>query len=150
VTAERPVDEEVLRDAKKHVGESGIVDLVAAQRHELSTEWEWENDPEITVCFVDSIDEAFDLFNEFSPRLVASIISEDASDHRRGWQRLSCPFVGDGFSRWVDGQFAFRRPELGLSNWEGGVPLGRGAILSGSDIHSVRYRVRQRDTSLHR
>lgn len=126
------------------------VDVVPAQRHDLSTEWEWENDPEITVCFVDEIDEAFDLFNEFSPRLVASIISEEESDHRRGWQRLSCPFVGDGFSRWVDGQFAFRRPELGLSNWEGGVPLGRGAILSGSDIHSVRYRVTQRDPKLHR
>lgn len=126
------------------------VNIVTAQREDLSTEWEWENEPEVTVCFVDQIEEAIELFNVFSPRLVASVISEEDSDHRLCWQRLRCPFVGDGFSRWVDGQFAFRRPELGLSNWEGGAPLGRGAILSGSDIHSVRYRATQRDPRLHR
>jgi len=148
--AECSADGVFLSDSWLSNAKSQNVDIVAAQRHELSSEWEWENNPEITVCFVNELDEAFDLFNEFSPRLVASIISEDESDHHRGWQRLSCPFVGDGFSRWVDGQFAFRRPELGLSNWEGGTPLGRGAILSGSDIHSVRYRFRQRDPNLHR
>lgn len=128
----------------------GNLHVIAAQKNDLSREWEWENDPEISVIFVDSLEDAFALFNEYSPRLVASIISEDVEDHRRGWQNLSCPFVGDGFSRWVDGQFAFHRPELGLSNWEGGVPLGRGAILSGSDIHSVRYCAKQRDETLHR
>jgi len=32
----------------------------------------------------------------------------------------------DGFTRWVDGQYALDTPELGLSNWEGGRMLGRG------------------------
>jgi len=124
--------------------------VMSASVEDLQTEWEWENDPEITVLIVEGFEQAVSAFNEASPRLVASIISEDPRDHEYGWNHLSCPFVGDGFSRWVDGQFAFRRPELGLSNWESGVPLGRGAILSGSDIHSVRYRVRQRDQDLHR
>ena len=124
--------------------------VMPASVEDLQTEWEWENDPEITVLIVEGFEQAVSAFNEASPRLVASIISEDPRDHEYGWNHLSCPFVGDGFSRWVDGQFAFRRPELGLSNWESGVPLGRGAILSGSDIHSVRYRVRQRDQDLHR
>jgi glutamate-5-semialdehyde dehydrogenase len=129
---------------------SARLKVVAADIEVLQTEWEWENDPEITVLFVDSFEQAVSLFNETSPRLVASIISEDPTDHEFGWNNLSCPFVGDGFSRWVDGQFALQRPELGLSNWESGVPLGRGAILSGADIHSVRYRVRQLDENLHR
>lgn len=124
--------------------------IIHGSLDELRTEWEWENDPEITVLIVENFEHAVSSFNESSPRLVASIISEDPRDHEYGWNHLSCPFVGDGFSRWVDGQFALRRPELGLSNWEGGVPLGRGAILSGSDIHSVRYRARQRDENLRR
>lgn len=130
--------------------DSDRVKVIPASLEVLSAEWEWENDPEITVFVVESFERAVATFNEASPRLVASIISEDPSEHEYGWNHLSCPFVGDGFSRWVDGQFAFRRPELGLSNWEAGIPLGRGAILSGSDIHSVRYRVRQRDEDLRR
>jgi len=129
---------------------SARLNVVAADIEDVQTEWEWENDPEITVLIVDSFEQAVSLFNESSPRLVASIISEDPADHEYGWNHLSCPFVGDGFSRWVDGQFALQRPELGLSNWESGVPLGRGAILSGGDIHSVRYRVRQHDENLRR
>ena len=129
---------------------SSRLKVVAAGIDLLQTEWEWENDPEITVLIVDGFEHAVSLFNESSPRLVASIISEDPSDHEFGWNHLSCPFVGDGFSRWVDGQFALQRPELGLSNWESGVPLGRGAILSGADIHSVRYRVKQHDENLRR
>ncbi|MFM8868464.1 MAG: glutamate-5-semialdehyde dehydrogenase, partial [Ilumatobacteraceae bacterium] len=130
--------------------DSDRVKVIPASLEVLSAEWEWENDPEITVFVVESFERAVATFNEVSPRLVASIISEDPNEHEYGWNHLSCPFVGDGFSRWVDGQFAFRRPELGLSNWEAGIPLGRGAILSGSDIHSVRYRVRQRDEDLRR
>ena len=124
--------------------------VVVSSIEDLQKEWEWEDDPEISVLIVDSFDDAVSTFNESSPRLVASIISEDPRDHEFGWNHLSCPFVGDGFSRWVDGQFALQRPELGLSNWESGAPLGRGAILSGGDIHSVRYRVRQHDENLHR
>jgi glutamate-5-semialdehyde dehydrogenase len=38
----------------------------------------------------------------------------------------------------VDGQWAWDRPELGLSNWETGRMMGRSGILSGDDVFSVR------------
>ena len=59
--------------------------------------------------------------------------------------RDDAPFVGNGFTRWVDGQFAFDQPELGLSNWEYGRILGRGAILSGDSVFTVRYRAHVED-----
>ena len=121
-----------------------------AQREILGTEWEWENDPEVTLCIVDSFVDAIKLFNDFSPRLVASVITEDADERDLAWNSLQCPFVGNGMSRWVDGQYAFQRPELGLSNWEGGTPIGRGAILSGSDISAMRYRAMQTNRELRR
>jgi glutamate-5-semialdehyde dehydrogenase len=58
--------------------------------------------------------------------------------------------VGDGFTRWVDGQYALDTPELGLSNWERGRLLGRSGILSGDVIYTVRSRARQQDPDLHR
>jgi glutamate-5-semialdehyde dehydrogenase len=53
-------------------------------------------------------------------------------------------------TRWVDGQFALNKPELGLSNWQNGRTLGRGGILSGDSVFSVRYRALQHDADLHR
>ena len=44
---------------------------------------------------------------------------------------INAPFVGNGFTRWVDGQYALNRPELGLSNWQYGRLFGRGGVLSG-------------------
>ena len=41
----------------------------------LGHEWEWEGSPEITLAIVDSVDEAADLFNRYSPRFIASLIS---------------------------------------------------------------------------
>jgi glutamate-5-semialdehyde dehydrogenase len=38
----------------------------------------------------------------------------------------------------VDGQWAWHRPELGLTNWETGRLLGRSGFLSGDDLTSVR------------
>ena len=58
--------------------------------------------------------------------------------------------VGNGFTRWVDGQFALDRPELGLSNWEHGRLLGRSGILSGDSVYTVRTRATQSDPDLHR
>jgi glutamate-5-semialdehyde dehydrogenase len=48
--------------------------------------------------------------------------------------------VGDAFTRWVDGQLALRKPELGLSNWQYGRLFGRGGILSGDTVYTVRTR----------
>ena len=107
---------------------------------ELGVEWEWEESPEVTLVLVDSVDAAVDLFNQHSPRLVASLVSNDEQRHRRFWDRVRSPFVGDGHTRWVDGQYALAKPELGLSNWANGRLFGRGAILTGDSVYTVRTR----------
>ena len=114
----------------------------------LGDEWEWERSPEVAVHVVDSVDEAVALHNRLSPRFVASLISESPAEHDRFFATVDAPFVGDGFTRWVDGQYALGTPELGLSNWEHGRILGRGAILSGDSVHTVRYRAHVEDPEL--
>lgn len=117
---------------------------------DLGTEWEWEESPEVSLTLVDSVDEAVDLFNAQSPRFVASLISENPSAHDRFWNRIDAPFVGNGFTRWVDGQHALDRPELGLSNWQFGRLFGRGGVLSGDSVHTIRTRVVQSDPHIGR
>lgn len=108
----------------------------------LGHEWEWEESPEVTLAVVRDVPDAVRLFNEQSPRFVASLLSSTPSAHDAFYQSVNAPFVGDGFTRWVDGQFALRRPELGLSNWERGRLFGRGGILSGDSVYTVRTRYR--------
>ena len=81
---------------------------------------------------------------------MISLLSEDQDEHDRFFQRVDAPFVGDGFTRWVDGQYAFNRPELGLSNGEFGRLFGRGGVLSGDSVFTVRSRVNQSDPQLRR
>jgi glutamate-5-semialdehyde dehydrogenase len=116
----------------------------------LATEWEWEDSPELTLAVVDDLDEAIALCNRYSPRFIVSVLSEAPADHDHAWSTLEAPFVSDGFTRWVDGQYALSTPELGLSNWQGGRLFGRGGILSGDAIATVRTRVRQHDPGLAR
>lgn len=116
----------------------------------MGREWEWEDTPEVTLKIVDHLDEAIDLFNRFSPRFTVSLITADPRVQQRFWDAVDAPFVGDGFTRWADGQFALDQPELGLSNWEGGRLLARSAILSGSSVYTVRTRARQASLDLHR
>ncbi len=118
--------------------------------NDLGHEWEWEDSPEVTLAIVDSTDDAVALFNEQSPRFVASLISEDKSAHDRFFARVDAPFVGNGFTRWVDGQYALNRPELGLSNWDFGRLFGRGGVLAGDSVYTVRSRVTQTDPSINR
>jgi len=87
-------------------------------RSALGHEWEWEETPEVTLALVDSIDEAVALFNDQSPQFIGSLISTDPAEHKRFYDTLNAPFVGNHHTRWVDGQFALNRPELGLSNWQ--------------------------------
>jgi glutamate-5-semialdehyde dehydrogenase len=117
---------------------------------DMAHEWEWEDTPEVTLKIVETADEAVALFNRYSPQFVASLLAEDADAQRRFYDTVNAPFVSDGFTRWVDGQYAFRRPELGLSNWENGRLFARGGVLSGDSVFSVRARVRQTDTNLNR
>jgi glutamate-5-semialdehyde dehydrogenase len=117
---------------------------------DLGCEWEWERSPEMTLVVVADVDEAVRLCNAHSPRFVASLVSDDPAEHDTFYAAVDAPFVGDGFTRWVDGQYALDRPELGLSNWEGGRLLGRGAVLSGDSVHTIRYRARITDPSIRR
>ena len=68
----------------------------------------------------------------------------------RFYAEIEAGFVGDGMTRWVDGQYALNRPELGLSNWQHGRLLARGGVLSGDSVYTVRARMRQKDIGLHR
>ena len=109
---------------------------------QLGTEWEWEETPEVSLVGVDSIDEAVRMFNDLSPRLVGSLVSNDAGEQERFFAMLDAPFVGDGHTRWVDGQFALNKPELGLSNWQNGRLFGRGGVLTGDSVYTIRTRYR--------
>ena len=90
----------------------------------LATEWEWEISPEVTLVVVDSIEDAIERCNRFSPRFVASIVTDDPDEFDRFYGAVDAPFVGNGFTRWVDGQYVLNAPELGLSNWQFGRMLG--------------------------
>jgi glutamate-5-semialdehyde dehydrogenase len=114
----------------------------AIAEEELGREWEWEDSPEVSLTVVPNVDAAIDAFNRYSPQFVASLVSPERAEHDHFFARVNAPFVGDGFTRWVDGQFALRRPELGLSNWESGRLFGRGGVLSGDSVFTVRTRVR--------
>ncbi len=117
---------------------------------DLGREWEWEETPEVSLKVVNDIDEAVRLFNAVSPRFAATLISEDPAAHARFYDTIDAPFVGDGFTRWVDGQYALNRPELGLSNWQHGRLFARGGVLAGDGVFTVRARVRQTDLNLDR
>jgi len=117
---------------------------------QIGREWEWEATPEVTLAIVDDLAEAIALFNRYSPKLAASLIAEDPAAHERFYAQIDAPFVGDGMTRWVDGQFALGRPELGLSNWQFGRLLARSAVLSGDGVFTVRSRMRQEDDGLSR
>lgn len=155
----------VVGDAKQHVPATWFTETVAVVRadgtHEetraeqadvemLAVEWEWEDAPEISVVLSDDLVDGINLFNRYAPRFVLSVISADEADHQVAFNLAEAPYVGDGFTRWVDGQYALNVPELGLSNWERGRLLARGGILTGEGITTVRYRVRQDDPQVSR
>jgi glutamate-5-semialdehyde dehydrogenase len=110
------------------------------EEHGLSHEWEWEGSPELTMIVVDSVEHAIALFNKYSPQFIASLLSADRGEHAYFYDSVNAPFVGDGITRWVDGQKALKKPELGLSNWQFGRLFGRGGILTGDGVLTVRTR----------
>jgi glutamate-5-semialdehyde dehydrogenase len=117
---------------------------------QLGREWEWEDSPEVTLKVVANVDEAVRLFNEQSPKFAASLVSSDAAEQEHFFRTIDAPFVGNGFTRWVDGQYALNKPELGLSNWQFGRLFGRGGVLSGDSAFTVRSRVTQDHTDIGR
>lgn len=132
---------------------AGDVEEPVAERlpiEQLGEEWEWEETPEVSLKIVDDLEEAIRLFNQYSPQFIASLIAESPAAHAHFYQTVNAPFIGNGFTRWVDGQYALDRPELGLSNWQNGRLFARGGILSGDGVYAVRTRVVQSDPDLHR
>jgi glutamate-5-semialdehyde dehydrogenase len=123
-------------------------ELIAQDR--LGEEWEWEESPEITIAVVESVDQAVEWFNAYSPRFVVSLIATGDGAHADFFAKVDAPFVGNGFTRWVDGQYALDKPELGLSNWQSGRLFGRGGILSGDSAHTIRTRAVQTNPDLGR
>ena len=116
----------------------------------LAREYEWDDRPELAIRVVGSVAEAIELCNVHSPWFVASLISGGDAAFEEFYRNVEAPFVGDGFTRWVDGQYALRRPELGLSNWQSGRLFGRGGILSGDGVFAVRYVARHTDPAQRR
>ena len=144
--------------AKLHMAEGGEAwispgwqgDIESLVISELGREWEWEDSPEVSLKIVANLDEAVELFNRFSPRFIACVIADDPTVNDRFYGLVDAAFVGDGFTRWVDGQYALNRPELGLSNWQHGRLFARGGVLSGNGVFTLRMRMRQSDMSLSR
>jgi len=142
------------REARTRVRRAGgdrdepLVETLAVA--ELGREWEWEETPEVSLAIVEDLDTATDLFNAHSPRFIACVAAEDPAVRARFFVRVDAAFVGDGFTRWVDGQYALNRPELGLSNWQAGRLFARGGILSGDGVFTVRIRMTQTDPDLAR
>ena len=126
------------------------VDVLEGEFSDSAIEWEWDDAPEVSILVVEDVDEAIDLFNEHSPRFIVSALTGDGAATRAIVDRCDAPFAGDGFTRWVDGQYALRRPELGLSNWEEGRLFARGGILSGDGVYSVRYHASTPDATQRR
>lgn len=117
---------------------------------DYALEYEWEDQPELALSFESSLHDCVVSFNAHSPQFIVSCLSQDQRDHDLIWRECNAPFVGNGFTRWVDGQYALNRPELGLSNWQGGRLLARGGVLSGDGVHTVRLRVQQTDSDVRR
>ncbi len=154
----------VVGDAADHLPEAWFADTQIARAEgnvtepkaspisadALGQEWEWEESPEVTLVLVDTVDDAVEAFNDQAPGFVASLISDDAGEFESFFNAVNAPFVCDGFTRWVDGQYAYDRPELGLSNWEFGRLFGRGGVLSGDSVYTLRARVKQTDPTVRR
>ncbi|MBN1608953.1 MAG: aldehyde dehydrogenase family protein [Polyangiaceae bacterium] len=129
------------RKARVHAcrGSEGIVPTASViDEQDLAREWEWDDVPDCSLVVADGRDRAVDLINRYSPHFVASILSGRSDAFEDFYRRVDAPYVGNAFTRWVDGQWAWDRPELGLTNWERGRLLGRSGFLSGDDIFTVR------------
>ena len=148
VHAAGPFTSQVLREM---YSSTFLFDLVEHEDDDvLATEWEWDNHPEFTLRLVSDLDEAIELFNTYSPHFVLSVISTNQAEVDHAYKSTESPFFGNGFTRWVDGQYALKRPELGLSNWQNGRLFARGGILSGDGVFTTRYVMTQSDPQQHR
>ena len=138
-----PVVAQALRQVNASVavvpGSEGVVGSTRTiAEAELGHEWEWDQTPELSFVVARDFTHAVSLLNQYSPKFVASILSERAGAFESFYAAVEAPYVSNAFTRWVDGQWAWHRPELGLTNWETGRLLGRSGFLSGDDLTSIR------------
>ena len=138
-----PIVAEVLAELRARVfvvpGSEGVVRAEGTiAEAELGREWEWDAVPELSFVIAEHVTHAVSLINRYSPKFVASILSARAGAFEAFYAAVEAPYVSNAFTRWVDGQWAWHRPELGLTNWETGRLLGRSGFLSGDDLTSVR------------
>lgn len=142
---------DALSDSWSRIGRSGSLEIVnETDDAVLATEWEWDERPELSIRLVKNWRDGTVLFNRWSPQFIVAVLTADEADVDEVYRLSNAPFVGDGFTRWVDGQYALNRPELGLSNWQSGRLFARGGILSGDGVYSVRYLARHQDSSQRR
>ena len=137
-------------DAAATRGVEPIIHDLTVDNPCLAHEWEWDTVPEVGLLIVDDVAQAVQQCNRYSPHFVASLVAGSDAEHDEFYRTVDAPFVGDGFTRWVDGQFALDQPELGLSNWQAGRLFGRGGVLSGDSVYTVRLRAAIDDPGLHR
>lgn len=131
-------------------GEVVEAQLEAIETDAIGNEWEWEDSPEVTVVVAKDTHEATTWLNTYSPAFVVSVLAEDSAEWEAVRADLNAPFVGNDFTRWVDGQYALLEPELGLGNWELGRQIGRGALLTGAGVYTVQTRAQMTATNIHR
>ncbi|WP_336250294.1 aldehyde dehydrogenase family protein [Stomatohabitans albus] len=124
--------------------------LDAIETDAIGDEWEWEHSPEVTVVMAETAEEATTWLNTYSPAFVVSVLSDDNQEAEAIRAQVNAPFVGNDFTRWVDGQYALNEPELGLGNWELGRQIGRGALLTGAGVYTVQTRAHMDARDIHR
>src|SRR5205823_4699699 len=70
--------------------DEAMVEILA--EGDLGREWEWEETPEVSLKIVDDLDQAADLFNTYSPRFIACVITGDADARERFFARADAAF----------------------------------------------------------
>ena len=144
--AEEYIPENLFKEKVKMFKKEGEVEDFCAEtisENDLGIEWEFEKTPEVTITIINSVKEGISLFNEQSPKFVVSYICNNEKKKESFFRLINSPYISDGFTRWVDGQFIYNAPELGLANWEEGRLFGRSGILTGGSIYSVKLLVKQ-------
>lgn len=144
------VEQQLIRQGIQLAEVTDEIAVVVSDDSNLAKEWEWETTPEVTLVVTENIASAVELFNTHSPQFVLSVLSVKPDEEEYAWNTSNSPFFGNGMTRWVDGQYALNKPELGLSNWQLGRSLGRGGILSGDAVYTIRYRMSQIDSTVKR
>lgn len=145
-----PVFERAVADAAGKSANAVRIHRLVPGHPDLATEWEWDAAPEVSLLLVDDLPAAIAECNRFSPHFVASLVSEDPEAQAVFYRDVDAPFVGNGFTRWVDGQYALDKPELGLSNWQFGRLFARAGVLSGDSVHTVRMAAEVTDHDVRR